>query len=62
MHLFSGGREIFRMPVNSRESVESLGKKIDEVASRVYQAGRDKREEGAGAGTGAVPPTRETLV
>jgi len=50
------------MPVNSRESVESLGKKIDEVASRVYQAARDNSGEGAGARAGAVPSTpRETI-
>ena len=39
LHLFSGGREILRIPVNKSESVESLGKRIDEVADRVCQAG-----------------------
>eukprot|EP00903_Cladosiphon_okamuranus_P008092 g7802.t1 len=39
LHLFSGGREILRIPVNRSESVESLGKRIDEVADRVCQAG-----------------------
>lgn len=39
LHLFSGGREILRIPVNKSESVESLGKRIDEVAHRVCQAG-----------------------
>lgn len=31
----SGGREILRIPVNSDESVESLGKMINEMADKV---------------------------
>ncbi len=51
--------------MNSRESVESLGKKIDEAASRVYQAGRESGGDGAGARAGAgaeaVPSRPETI-
>ncbi|CAM9158956.1 unnamed protein product [Ectocarpus fasciculatus] len=39
LHLHLGGREILRIPVNFGETVESLGKRIDEVAAKVCQAG-----------------------
>ncbi|CAN0296491.1 unnamed protein product [Ectocarpus sp. 12 AP-2014] len=39
LHLHLGGREILRIPVNFGETVESLGKRIDEVAVKVCQAG-----------------------
>lgn len=40
LHLHLGGREIVRFPVDSGESADSLGARIDEVASRVCEAGR----------------------
>lgn len=39
LHVHFGGREIVRFPVDRSESVDSLGARIDEVASRVCGAG-----------------------
>lgn len=39
MHVHFGGREIVRFPVDRAESVESLGARIDEVASTICGTG-----------------------
>eukprot|EP00904_Undaria_pinnatifida_P009804 jgi/Undpi1/5954/HiC_scaffold_2.g01228.m1 len=40
LHLHLGGREIVRFPVDTGETSDSLGARIDEVASLVCEAGR----------------------
>lgn len=37
VHLHLGGREVVRFPVKRNESVESLGARIDEVASTIQR-------------------------
>lgn len=44
LHLYLGGREIVRFPVNRGEREESLGARIDKVAVRIGEAmGRCQR-------------------